>query len=53
MWSMPEVGILSPLSYQQSAPAAIFTPDGRQVPAMSRPGLYIIRQGNTIRKVKK
>ena len=48
-----EVGILSPHSDQQSAPAAIFTPDGRQVPAMSRPGLYIIRQGNTIRKVKK
>ncbi|MBP5644439.1 MAG: M6 family metalloprotease domain-containing protein [Bacteroidales bacterium] len=48
-----EVGVRAPLADPQSAPPAIFTPDGRQVPAMSRPGLYILRQGTTTRKVWK
>jgi len=47
-----EVGISSPLTGQQSAPPLIFTPDGRQVSDMSRPGLYILREGSTTRKVK-
>ena len=47
-----EAGIVSPLAGSQSAPPLIFSPDGRQVSDMSHPGLYILRQGSTIRKVK-
>ena len=48
-----EVDIASPLADPLSTPPIIFTPDGRQVSSMSRPGLYILRQGSTTHKVKK
>ncbi|MCR5270596.1 MAG: M6 family metalloprotease domain-containing protein [Prevotella sp.] len=35
----------------QSVPIATFTLDGRNVMTMSKPGLYIVRQGSTVRKI--
>ena len=35
----------------QTMPTATFTLDGRNVKTMSKPGLYIVRQGSTVRKV--
>jgi len=35
----------------KNQPSFIFTPDGRKVQQMSKPGLYIIRQGNETKKV--
>jgi hypothetical protein len=42
------------VTYETSAstlPVSIYTLDGRQVPALSKPGIYIIRQGNEKKKV--
>ena len=35
----------------KNLPSQIFTPDGRKVQQLSKPGLYIIRQGNDTKKV--
>ncbi len=48
-----EVGIQSPVATPQTGPTTIFTPDGHSISTVSRPGLYILRQGTTTRKIWK